>query len=87
MKRCLNCMKEYQGEGNICPWCGYDQKSGPKELYYLQPGTILADRYVVGVQINTGGFGIIYKAWDNTLAESQTGFQGKKRCWSTPPRT
>ena len=67
MKRCLNCMKEYQGEGNICPWCGYDQKSGPKELYYLQPGTILADRYVVGVQINTGGFGIIYKAWDNTL--------------------
>lgn len=60
-------MKEYQGNGQICPWCGYDQKSGPKELYYLTPGVVLANRYTVGVQINTGGFGIIYKAWDNTL--------------------
>ena len=67
MSRCYNCMKEYQGRGNICPWCGYDQTSGPKELYYLSPGVVLANRYTVGVQINTGGFGIIYKAWDNTL--------------------
>ena len=67
MSRCYNCMKEYQGRGNICPWCGYDQTSGPKELYYLSPGVVLANRYTVGVQINTGGFCIIYKAWDNTL--------------------
>lgn len=35
--------------------------------YYLQIGTILHDRYEIKDILGAGGFGITYKAWDNTL--------------------
>lgn len=35
--------------------------------YYLQIGTILHDRYEIKDILSAGGFGITYKAWDNTL--------------------
>lgn len=66
MKRCLNCMKEHEDNGKYCPYCGYesDQKT---EGYELPPGTVLEDRYTIGTIIGIGGFGIIYRAWDNKL--------------------
>ncbi len=67
--RCLQCMKEYHSEYEMCPYCGYIQNTDPKELYFLRPGTIIADRYVIGVSIGSGGFGITYKAWDQTLSK------------------
>ena len=35
--------------------------------YYLQIGTILHERYEIKDILGAGGFGITYKAWDNTL--------------------
>lgn len=67
--RCLQCMKEYHSDYEMCPFCGYVQNTEPKELYFLRPGTVIADRYVVGVSIGSGGFGITYKAWDRTLSK------------------
>lgn len=41
----------------------------PKELYHLRPGTALnGGHYVVGRSIGSGGFGIIYEAWDTHLS-------------------
>ena len=65
-------MKEYnidtiKGKGNTCPFCGYEKGTPSEEIYHLYPGTILRDRYVLGVVIGFGGFGITYKAWDKNL--------------------
>ena len=51
----------------ICPHCGYSPNDMGKELDYLKPGTIIAKRYIIGQALGAGGFGITYKAWDNTL--------------------
>ena len=73
MYRCLSCMREFdienitKGESKICPFCGYDNDAQPAELYHLKPGTILKDRYILGLVIGFGGFGITYKAWDKSL--------------------
>lgn len=67
MERCLNCM-EIMGDGmDTCPHCGYVKGTKPKEIYHLYPGTILAGRYVIGTVVGAGGFGVVYRAWDNTL--------------------
>ena len=62
MNRCLSCFKEYDGPGP-CPFCGKNEVL-QKEPIDLMPGTILAGRYIVGENVGTGGFGIIYKAFD-----------------------
>ncbi len=73
MYRCLSCMREFdieniaKGESKICPFCGYDNDAKPAELYHLSPGTILRDRYILGLVIGFGGFGVTYKAWDKSL--------------------
>lgn len=67
MIRCLNCMKEYEGDSNVCPHCGFVKGTGPKEAYHLHPGTVLSERYIIGTVLGFGGFGITYRAWDRTL--------------------
>lgn len=67
MKRCFQCMKQYEDIYNICPNCGYDENSAPKVEYHLHPGVIVNERYIIGVTLGYGGFGITYKAWDKKL--------------------
>lgn len=68
MKRCLNCMHEYENEFTVCPHCGYKEGTEPEEIYFLKPGTILHDQYVIGTTVGVGGFGIVYRAWDLSLS-------------------
>ncbi|MDR2356794.1 MAG: serine/threonine protein kinase [Oscillospiraceae bacterium] len=67
MKRCNNCFEEYSEEYGLCPHCGYSDGAAAEEVFYLQPGTLLGGRYVVGQVLGFGGFGITYKAWDSKL--------------------
>ena len=69
MHRCFRCMKEYKDEYDLCPFCGYEQETPPKEMYFLHPGTVIAERYLIGTSIGSGGFGITYKAWDQMLSK------------------
>lgn len=64
LKRCVSCFHEYDDEFQVCPECGYAENESGKELFYLRPGTLLADRYIIGKGIGHGGFGITYLAWD-----------------------
>ncbi len=59
---CENCFEETSAEG--CPHCGYSPASRTIDPTVLAPGSILADRYVVGQIIGKGGFGITYLTFD-----------------------
>lgn len=73
IRRCLNCMNEfevpagYEYTSLCCPHCGYLENTPPREVYHLYPGTVLQNRYILGTVLGFGGFGITYKAWDETL--------------------
>lgn len=70
MNRCYKCMKEYGDSYDMCPYCGHEKNTPAKELYFLMPGTVVANRYEIGVSIGSGGFGIMYKAWDRVLEKT-----------------
>lgn len=63
---CMNCF-QYKGEYEVCPHCGYIEGTPPEQAYYLMPGTILDNRYIIGTSIGFGGFGITYRAYDTVL--------------------
>ena len=62
MIRCLSCFNEFDGEGP-CPFCGKDEVKQVEPMD-LMPGTVLAGRYLISESVGTGGFGIIYRAFD-----------------------
>jgi len=51
----------------MCPECGYKKGDLPEKPYYLHPGTVLANRYIVGTACGSGGFGTTYRVWDTKL--------------------
>ena len=64
MSLCYSCFKEYDSRFGICPFCGSETITEPKEKIHLPPGTLLAERYIIGTAIGEGGFGVVYKAYD-----------------------
>lgn len=59
---CLGCMNKLGGEKE-CPKCGY-RADTPQKLPALAPGTLLAERYVVGRVVAESGEGFTYIAMD-----------------------
>lgn len=68
-KRCMGCMNEYSEEFEICPYCGFIENSEPESPLHMEPGTYLADRYIVGRVVGYGGFGVTYIGWDAKLEQ------------------
>ncbi len=68
-KRCMGCMNEYSEEFEICPHCGFIENSEPESPLHMDPGTYLADRYIVGRVVGYGGFGVTYIGWDAKLEQ------------------
>lgn len=64
-KTCYGCFREKIG--SVCPFCGFDLEHYDRPANALEPGTVLAGRYLLGRVLGAGGFGITYLAYDNTL--------------------
>ena len=65
--RCWAWMEPLEEGQKICPKCQYQN-----ELYYanprcLKPGTLLNNRFYVGIVLGEGGFGVTYIGWDTIL--------------------
>ncbi|MFR5633982.1 MAG: PASTA domain-containing protein [Monoglobales bacterium] len=68
MKRlCMGCMREYDDQYQICPYCGYVYGTAAEQPYHIEPGTILINRYIVGKVLGFGGFGVTYIGWDYVM--------------------
>lgn len=64
MKLCMGCMKNIEDHITQCPYCGYDESVLRQESYYLDPGTIIGGKYIVGRVIKYGGYTISYLGMD-----------------------
>ncbi len=61
----MNCFKELT-DGSICANCGYDNDI-QVDMMYLQPKTVLADRYIIGAVLAHESDAAVYAAYDNQL--------------------
>ena len=66
MDRCYNCMAE-KNKGAACLLCGPQSESEPNSQLYLPLGYLLNSRYIIGKVVGSGGFGVVYVAWDDNL--------------------
>ena len=64
---CIKCMKEKSAPNTICEHCGFDASKVSVPPHHLEPCTILAGKYLVGMAIGEGGFGITYIGMDLNL--------------------
>ncbi len=67
---CLGCMSN-KGSAIECPKCGYVEGT-PQVLPYLEPGTLLKERYIVGRHLNANGEGVTYIGYDMTTNKKIT---------------
>lgn len=61
---CMGCMSPANGE-EICPRCGYNHAAENHSLY-LNTGTMLKDRYIVGKLLSRNGEGASYIGYDTS---------------------
>lgn len=64
MKLCMGCMKEMEDHLSACPYCGFNETALRQESYYLDPGTIVGGRYIVGRVLSYGGHTVSYLGMD-----------------------
>ena len=64
---CYWCFAEKPIKEKPCPKCGYTHTPSHDTQKCLVPGTILHNRYVVGIPLGVGGFGITYKCLDTKI--------------------
>ena len=59
---CMNCFHELNG-ASVCPHCGYEQNT-PQDADCLPPGTVIADRFLIGRARGQDETGIVYNVLD-----------------------
>ena len=68
-KACLYCMREKEDGADECPYCHKKASAINVLPHHLPPFTFLAGRYMLGVVLGEGGFGITYVGLDTWTDE------------------
>ena len=68
---CFGCMRPLPGKAMVCPYCGY-HFGMPQSAMYIQPGTFLAQRYLVGKVLAYDGYFVTYLAFDSFTQQKVT---------------
>jgi len=63
---CFQCMRIRKND-IVCDHCGYDFRHFKSHSQYLDPGSILKDKYLLGVPLGSDGFNNTYMAFDMTI--------------------
>lgn len=64
MKLCMGCMNQVADHEIVCPHCGFNETTLRQESYYLDPGTIVGGKYIVGRVMSYGGHTVSYLGYD-----------------------
>ncbi len=64
MKLCMGCMNQMEDHLVVCPHCGFNEAALRQESYYLEPGTIIGGKHIVGRVMSYGGHTISYLGMD-----------------------
>lgn len=64
MKLCMGCMNQIEDHLSACPFCGFNEHTLRQESYYLDPGTVVGGKYIVGRVLNYGGHTVSYLGMD-----------------------
>lgn len=64
MKLCMGCMNQMEDHLTTCPYCGFNEITLRQESYYLDPGTIIGGKYIVGRVLSYGGHTVSYLGMD-----------------------
>ncbi|MDE6088298.1 MAG: PASTA domain-containing protein [Oscillospiraceae bacterium] len=65
-KRCCHCMELKSVRLNVCPYCGYDEKT-PYDANYAPPGTEINGRYMLGIKIGHNSEGANYIGYSSAI--------------------
>lgn len=69
MVRCYSCFQENRDDFTVCQHCGRERITKEASPISLPLGTLLQNgRYLIGEQVDEGGFGKVYAAWDTKLS-------------------
>lgn len=61
---CMGCMNQIEDHISTCPYCGFNEMTLRQESYYLDPGTVIGGKYIVGRVLNYGGHTVSYLGMD-----------------------
>lgn len=64
MKLCMGCMAQIEDHLTTCPHCGFNETALRQESYYLDPGTVVGGKYILGRVLSYGGHTISYLGMD-----------------------
>lgn len=64
MNRCMSCMSAIPKD-NVCRHCGFDNNNiEPKKMRHIMPGTVLRNRFIIGLSTKSNNIFITYIAYD-----------------------